>query len=152
MVHRRIFAMVVAYDTTMIWLNNLFLLFIAFMPVPSKILVEYPTQVASVVFFAGMHALTTIVQGGLWAYVSSGHRLIHPGVDADLIRQSSLRSLGLVAVLLLSIGVAVFISPEAALLCWVLAAVASSLIARHLRDQKRRSQHSPQASGADSHR
>lgn len=71
MVHRRIFAVVVAFDSALIWLNNLYLLMIAFMPVPSRILVQFPTQVAPVIFFAAAHAITTLIRTMFGSHMSA---------------------------------------------------------------------------------
>lgn len=132
MVHRRIFRIVTHYDSALIWLNNTFLLFIAFMPVPSKILVDHATQTAAVVFFAVMHIFTTTVQEVMFVYVTRGHRLVDPSLDPEWIRHYSRRNLAQIAVMILSIGIA-FINPVAAIASWLCAFGVNIFVARRVR-------------------
>lgn len=127
MVHRRIFAVVVAFDSALIWLNNLYLLMIAFMPVPSRILVQFPTQFAPVIFFAAAHAITTLIQEGLWLHITRNPQLIRPDIDPDYVRVSHVSNIGLIAVLFVSIGIALFVSPIAAVAVWILVSIVSGL-------------------------
>lgn len=130
MVHRRMFAVVVAYDTRLIWFNNLLLLMIAFMPVPSKILVEYPQQVAAVVFFAVAHVLTTLSQQGLWNYITATPALVRSDIDQAYLRQSKHDNWSVIAVALLSIVIAIWVSPAFAVVSWILSPMVSAWRAR----------------------
>lgn len=132
MVHRRMFRVITHYDSMLIWLNNAFLLFIAFMPVPSKILVDHPTQTSAVVFFAVTHILTTTVQEAMFVYVTRNHRLVEPSLDPEWIRHYSLRNLAQIAVMILSIGIAIF-NPLAAIMSWLLAFGVNIFVARRVR-------------------
>lgn len=133
MVHRRIFAVVVAYDTKLIWLNNLFLLMIAFMPVPSKIMVKYPDQAAAVVFFAMTYVVTTFIQYGLWTYITRTPALIRAEIEPDHIRSTDLSHWVIIAAYLLSIAIAIFISPFLAIASWILIGVISGWMSQRMR-------------------
>jgi len=86
MAHRRIFQYIVRYDSRLLWLNNWFLLFIAFMPVPAAVLGRYPTQPAALIFFGVTQIITTFSQWALWSYVTRGHRLVDETLDDEMIR------------------------------------------------------------------
>jgi uncharacterized membrane protein len=86
MAHRRIFKHVVRYDSTLIWFNNLFLLFIAFMPVPTSVLGRYPQEPSALIFFGIVQIVTSFAQWGLWSYVTRGHRFVDASVDETVRR------------------------------------------------------------------
>jgi uncharacterized membrane protein len=86
MVHRRIFQHIKRYDSNLIWFNNVFLLFIAFMPVPAGILGRYPTEPAALIFFGVTQIITTLVQWGLWLYATHRRRFVDEAFNAELIR------------------------------------------------------------------
>ncbi len=86
MAHRRIFEHITHYDSTLLWLNNWFLLLIAFMPVPAAILGRYPQEPLALIFFGVAQIITTAVQWLLWGYATRGHRFVDESVDDDTIR------------------------------------------------------------------
>jgi uncharacterized membrane protein len=66
--HHRRFRVIVRYDSTLIWLNLLFLLFIAAVPFPTSLLAEYAPHPAAITFYAGIVTLTTGFGAATWAY------------------------------------------------------------------------------------
>lgn len=94
MAHRRIFEHVVRYDSNLLWLNNLFLLFIAFMPVPAAVLGRYPTETLALIFFGVTQIVTTCSQWGLWTYATYKHRLIDNELTTEMIRFFHRRYIG----------------------------------------------------------
>lgn len=93
MAHRRIFNHIVRYDSTLLWLNNWFLLFIAFMPVPAAVLGRYPQEPAALIFFGVTQIITTLVQWGLWIYATREKRFVDESFDDVVIRFFSRRYL-----------------------------------------------------------
>lgn len=118
-IHHRVFQNIRKYDSRLIWLNVLFLLFIAFLPVPSNIFGRYPTQQSAIIFFDACLFFVGMTQTAIWWYASSGHRLLIKTFSPYLIRWGMIRSLVPPAVMLLSI-VLTYISTTAAVLSWVL--------------------------------
>ena len=136
MVHRRIFAVVEQYDSRLIWINSLFLLMIAFMPVPSRLLMDYSHLAPAVAFFAAAHALTTVIQEALWAYITHTPRLMRPNVDADYIRHSNIGNIIFIAVLVVSVFIALFINPQLAIASWLLISITNNYAERVNRRKK----------------
>ncbi|HZQ10120.1 MAG TPA: TMEM175 family protein [Anaerolineae bacterium] len=93
MAHRRIFQHIVRYDSTLLWINNYFLLFIAFMPVPTAVLGRYPTEPAALIFFGVTQIVTTAVQWVLWLYATRNHHFTDETIDDEMIRFFSRRYL-----------------------------------------------------------
>lgn len=122
-VHHSMFTTIKAYDRGLMWLNGLFLMFVAFLPFPTALLGEYGDQPFVVAFYAGCLSITRLMLGAIWWYATSGYRLI----DSEELHQSFIRAHnihGLVVSLLfvLSVGVA-FFSVSAAKWVWILVAV-----------------------------
>ena len=118
-IHHRVFQNIRRYDNTLIWLNVLFLLFIAFLPVPSHIFGRFPTQQSAIIFFDACLFFVGIFQTAIWWHASSGHRLLNKNFSPFLIRWGMIRSLIPPAVMLLSI-LLTYISTTAAVAAWIL--------------------------------
>ena len=118
MAHRHIFQGIRAVDRVLIWLNMLFLMFVAFLPFPTALLDEYSNYQLPVVIYAASLATARLPLTAIWWYASSNRRLIH-GLDARTVRLHRVRGLGIPLIFLLSIGVS-FINVKVTMLCWVL--------------------------------
>jgi uncharacterized membrane protein len=108
MAHRRMFAVVTRVDSTLLWLNGFFLLWIAFMPVPTAALGRYPSEPLALIFFGVTQIITTAVQWGMWLYITGGRRLIAASVNDETIRFFNVRNAVQIALLAIVTLVAVF--------------------------------------------
>ncbi len=117
--HHSIFRPIKSYDRGLIWLNSLFLMFIAFLPFPTALLGEYGDQQLVVVIYAGSFAITRLLLTAVSWYSTSGHRLVDDRLDMGTIRAFRVRGLAIPLVLLISIVVS-FFSVEAAVYSWLL--------------------------------
>lgn len=129
-IHHRVFRNIKRYDTPLIWINTVFLLCVAFLPVPSRIFGLYPTEAAAIIFFDVCLIITGLVQYGIWWYATDHHRLIDPNFSPALIRWGKVRSLIPPAVQVLSIALA-FFSPILAIASWALIWIGFTLHNRH---------------------
>ncbi len=130
--HHSIFRPIKSYDRGLIWLNSLFLMFIAFLPFPSALLGAYAGQQLVVAIYAGSFAVTRLLLTAVWWYATSGHRLVDDGLDLGAIRAWSVRGLAISLVFLISIVVS-FFSVEAAMYSWLLLFVVDFVLLRILR-------------------
>ena len=121
--HQRIFHYIRRSNNVLIWLNILFLLCIAFLPVPTKVLGLYGGQRAALVFYAGSLTVAGLLILVLWWYATSGHRLIDKQLDAALIRHHMERALIGPVIFVLSLGLS-FLHPLLAEVSWLLIGVA----------------------------
>ena len=71
--HHRTFLFIERGDTGLLWLNLLFLLCIAFLPVPSALVMRYPQQPVVMTFYLACITFVSLSQL-LWRYAS--HRLV----------------------------------------------------------------------------
>lgn len=81
--HHYIFGFIARTDPTLVALNTLFLLCVAFIPFPTALLAEYlghPGQQVAALAYGGWFTVTAITYNLLWRYPTRGRRLIEPAV------------------------------------------------------------------------
>ncbi len=116
--HHRCFLFIERYNRRLIYLNFLFLMFIAFMPFPTSLLFNHPTQAASVALYAGTAAGMGLSLAAVWLYAER-HRFIPTDMPAPVVRDIRLNLLLPPLVFLLSAVVALFNS-DLAMFLWFL--------------------------------
>ncbi len=129
-IHHRVFRNIKHYDTRLIWLNILFLLFMAFLAVPSNVVGRFPTEPAAIIFFDICLMLTGLTQAAIWLHASRNHHLIPRSLSPALIRWGNIRSLVPPVVMVISIILA-FFDPLIALLSWGLIWVGFAILNRY---------------------
>lgn len=127
--HHRVFRPIRGYDGTLVWLNFLFLMAVAFLPFPTSLLGEYGREQVSVVIYAANAAVASLLLSAISWYAGRGHRLVPPDHDDEESKIRRLQGLAVPAVFLASIGVS-FFSPMAAMYSWLLLAITDSIIRR----------------------
>jgi uncharacterized membrane protein len=120
--HHRLFGYIERFDRGLLWLNLLFLLFIAFLPFPTSVLGKRWSGTA-VVFYATTLAATGIARALMWSYAVS-RRLVAQDVPPAVIRAETMRSWAVPAVFLVSVALAAF-HPALAPFAWALLAPVS---------------------------
>jgi uncharacterized membrane protein len=76
-------------DRTLLFLNTLLLLTVAFLPFPTKLVAEYlqkPGEQAAVFAYDATFVVMAVIYNLWWRYASVGRRLIADGVPASRIR------------------------------------------------------------------
>ena len=117
--HHRMFRVIRRYDDTLVWLNILFLLCVAFIPFASSVLGEHGDEHPAAIFYALVMIVTGGVEALLWMYAVRGHRLVEASLPARSIRLASLRVLTPPGVFLVSLPIAAFVHPYVAMLTWL---------------------------------
>ncbi len=75
--HHNLFRMSEKIDYGMVWLNNIFLLFICFMPFPTALMGEYPHNRPAVLLFGLDVTIASLVQVWMYYYVAKNYLLSH---------------------------------------------------------------------------
>ena len=117
--HHRKFAHIQSFDGRLITLNFLLLFVVAFVPFPTSMLAEYPAEVTSVVLYAGVVAMLSLLQALTWEYAFR-RGLVDRDVDVALHRYLRRNVLSVPVVFGLSILIAIFWDPLIAMWSWVL--------------------------------
>ena len=116
--HHRKFRIIKRYDSTLLMLNLLMLMAIAFIPFPTAVLSEYGNRTATV-FYALVIIVTGMLSVSIWWYASYHDRFIDPGMDHRQRQRETWGPLSVICVFLLSIGLA-FINADLAKVSWAL--------------------------------
>jgi uncharacterized membrane protein len=116
--HHRCFRYIRKYDRRLIYLNFLFLMFIAFMPFPTALLFSSPARTLSVMLYAGTAAGMGLSLALLWIYAGR-HRFILADVPPATVRDIRLNLLLPPVVFLMSAAVAL-INAGVAMYLWLL--------------------------------
>ena len=124
--HHRKFRFIERYDKNLILLNLILLMFVAFVPFPTSVIIEYGNQTATI-FYALIMMILGLLSAAIWRYASLNHRLIDLQLEQQQCRHEALRTLAVPGVFLLSIFIA-FFNADLAKISWVLIAVVLKLL------------------------
>lgn len=130
-IHHNIFKDIRGYDRGLIWLNFLFLMFVAFLPFPTALLSEYGNNQLPVAIYAGTLAIGRLLLTTIYWYATSGNRFVEVA-DPTVVRFFVIRGLTLPLIFLLSIAVS-FFSVSAAVGSWLVLMALDAVIRRQRR-------------------
>lgn len=110
--HHRFFRLVERVDTRLLWLNTLLLLALSFIPFPTAMIGEYPTNPVSLALFAVVLMLAGVAFNLMWRQAQA-RQLYHAGVAPAVVASAAAR--GLIGPVAYSLAALVaFIFPPAA--------------------------------------
>jgi uncharacterized membrane protein len=110
LIHHFIFDGIIAYDSTLVWLNIFYLMFVSLIPFSTSLFGRYTSEKVTTVFY-GVNLLLIFLMGFfMWAYATSKHRLVSKDLDPNLIKGGKIMGYVYFAVLLAAIGLS-FVSP-----------------------------------------
>lgn len=129
LIHHSIFRLIGAYDRTLLYLNFLFLMLVAFVPFPTSLLGEYGNHQLPVAIYAATLAVGRLLLTALHWYSTRDGRLLEEPQDPATTRFFLIRGLTIPAIFLLSIGVS-FFSVSAAIWTWLIMLAVDAVILR----------------------
>jgi uncharacterized membrane protein len=119
--HHRKFRLIERYDHSLLMLNLLLLMVIAFVPFPTSVLSAHWNQTATI-FYALTMTLAGVLSAAIWWYASRHNRLVNPHLDPQQSRREMLRALVVPGVFMFSVGPAL-INADLAKFSWLLIAL-----------------------------
>jgi uncharacterized membrane protein len=129
MIHHSIFRPIKAYDRVLLYLNFLFLMFVAFVPFPTSLLGEYGNYQLPVAIYAATLATGRLLLTALHWYSTKHERLLEEAQDPATVRFFLIRGLTIPAIFLLSIVIS-FFSVSAAIWIWFIMLAIDAIILR----------------------
>src|SRR5215216_628511 len=129
MIHHSIFRPIRAYDRTLLYLNFLFLMVVAFVPFPTALLGEYGDHQLPVAIYAATLAVGRLLLTAIHWYSTRNDRLLDEPQDPATVRFFLIRGLTIPAIFLLSIGIS-FFSVGAAIWTWFIMIAIDAIIVR----------------------
>lgn len=106
------------FDGPLLLLNIVFLFLIVFMPFPTSLIGDHGNLGAAVNFYQVSMALSSIVMFIMWRYAVSRNLLDNPGLDARIVRLTSVRNVVPAVVFIATIPLA-FYSPALTEVSWI---------------------------------
>jgi uncharacterized membrane protein len=128
-IHHSIFRPIRAYDRNLLYINFLFLMFVAFVPFPTSLLGEYGNHQLPVTIYAATLAVGRLLLTAIQWYSVRHDRLLDEAQDPATVRFLLIRGLTIPAIYLLTIVIS-FFSVQAATWSWVILIVVDSVILR----------------------
>lgn len=116
--HHAVFGLMKRFNTTIVWLNVIFLISIAFLPFPVDVFGEYSDVPAVVLFYTGSLALVGYLLAAMWWYAAKNHRLIDTTLSDRHITFYTMQILVAPVVFTLSMPL-VYIDPWVTKLSWI---------------------------------
>ena len=94
--HHNRFRFIVRSDHILLFLNNVFLMCVAFIPFPTALLAEYlrmsgAEQATAGAVYAGTLAVTAVFFTLLWLYAAGNYRLVNPNLSPAILRAMTRR-------------------------------------------------------------
>ncbi len=96
--HHRMFRMLSSYNYELIWLNLLFLLCVAFLPVANSVLAAHYREPIAFLFYGIALSMASLANLLLWMYAGRQPELHRPGVPRAPFRTAVIRSGATIAV------------------------------------------------------
>jgi len=118
--HHQAFRLIARYDTVLIWLNLLLLMFVAFLPFATAVLGKHVRSPAAAVLYAASVSLVSAASAGYWWYATGKGGLLGRSIARARIRAMRARSLSAPIFFALTLPIALF-APYAAEGLWFLA-------------------------------
>jgi uncharacterized membrane protein len=115
--HHRNFEHIRSSDSTLRWLNLIFLLWIALLPFFTKILDNYISLQLGVVLYAADQAAAGICMTVMWVYATGNHRLVDKEMKESVVKFGIVRNVIPPIFFLASMGIS-FLGPLAASSSW----------------------------------
>jgi uncharacterized membrane protein len=132
--HHRSFHSIKRSDNVLVWLNIVFLMFVALIPFSTSLLGNYGTEQLSIVIYTTNVLLALVMRLIIWTYATGKYRLVDSDINPHWVKRDKLISIGIFLVFMLVIGIS-FINVTAAfsiLVLLLVAAIVMLLIARRL--------------------
>ncbi len=108
--HHLMLASVRRVDRTLLWLNNLFLMCIAFVPFAASLLGAYHDQSPAVAAYGACLVVSSLALQLWWTYATRGGRLLHSDVTPRYVRLGAQRTL-IAAGIYLAATMLAFVAP-----------------------------------------
>ncbi|MFW9888261.1 MAG: TMEM175 family protein [Candidatus Thorarchaeota archaeon] len=120
--HHSMFSHIRRYDYRLIWLNILYLLFLALIPFATAVLGASLFASLAIMLYSGIMSITAFLHAAVWEYASRGNRLIDQETPKEVLRYERWRPLMSALAFLSAIPLTFIIGPFG-VVAWILVPV-----------------------------
>jgi len=117
--HHRSFHYIKRSDNGLIWLNIIFLMFIALIPFSTSLFGNYRIEKLPITIYASNLLLVMVMRVIIWTYATGKYRLVDRDINPRLVKSDTLRAMGICLAFMLALGIS-FINAAAAMTLLVL--------------------------------
>ncbi len=117
LVHHMIFSVIVGSNSTLVWLNIVFLMFAALIPFATALIGEHGAETGTALFYGANMLALFFIGWVMWTYSTSDRAGLTNDVDRDLVRGGRIMGLIYFAVFAAPLGLA-FISPTVSMVIY----------------------------------
>lgn len=117
--HHFMFHYIRRSDRMLLWLNLLFLMFVSFLPFPTALLGAFGRRPVIIMIYGLTLAAIGLMLSLIWAYATSGRRLVDPKIDAMMVRLTMWKTLIPPLLYLLAVGLSI-VSTALSLIIFIL--------------------------------
>jgi uncharacterized membrane protein len=129
--HHRVFRHIQRWDTTLLWINILFLLTVAIDPFVIGVYMKEGPSLPSVATAAGVWALSGTFLTMIWLYATAHRRLVDPSLSTAYVARYAGTILVTPVFFAVSIGIAL-VNPTIAEISWAVAIAAQTVLRRKI--------------------
>jgi uncharacterized membrane protein len=104
-VHHRQFSLIKRSDSLLVWLNIIFLIFVALLPFSTSLLGEYMGQQLPILVYEGNIFMCILFGYTKWSYATGKYRLVDTDIDSHEIRRRKIILLGSMAFVAIAMGI-----------------------------------------------
>ena len=134
--HHQQFDFIKRTDGKHLWINILFLMFVALIPFSTSLVGDYPEKPLAEVFFGSNIFMLSMLLLCSWTYATNHHRLVDPSLDARRIALAKKRGAVTMLIAVLAIGLS-FIDPQISSCVYLLIPVFMGVLERQHRKATR---------------
>ena len=91
--HHNLFHFIIRADRTLLWLNNLFLLCVGFIPFPAALLGAYGTRRVAIIVYGMSLVFTGVTLVLIWLYATRNRRLVDHELGPQVVKNGLKRIL-----------------------------------------------------------
>ncbi len=113
LIHHLIFDPVERYDTTLIWLNILYLMLASLVPFSTGLFIEHGAVTVTALIYGANMAAVFATAWAIFAYATTGYRLASRDLDSEVRRGATRMGFVYMAVILVAMAISL-VSPVAA--------------------------------------
>ena len=117
LMHHAIFDTVRYYNTSLAWINIVFLMFVSLIPFSTALFGEHGAERMTALFYGGNLVLLFITLVSLWGYSTSLGRLTEGEIDQRFVRGGKLMGIVYIILILITMGIS-FVSPVASFIIY----------------------------------
>lgn len=108
--HHRLFQYIKRYDTTLMWRNLFFLLFVTIIPFLTQLMNDYGNVGVAVVIYDASQIAGGLALIGVWRHASKSHLLVNRSLTEAQIKNIQFRNYIPAVIFLLALVIAIFFS------------------------------------------